>query len=469
MYFKDKSTEKVGSLYLLIVFFFTFVGNNAVSGMTCHRKYKYFASFGVALLLVSCGTQRRVVTSSVPDDMPQQVVALTTMTPQPVVQVAPIVEAPVVQQREVTWEERKQHGLDSLCSQQLFQTSQLGMYVYDLTEGRPLYTLNTTQRMRPASCQKLITSVSAYFYLGSAFQFTTQLCIAGRVSGGVLTGDVYVVGSMDPLLSRADVKQLAAALRSEGISRVSGRLYVDLSMKDDLGYGWGWSWDDDYGPLSALMVDCKDQFASLWVAELGRAGIQLQNKSVQTKTYNGTGRAVAAVAHSIDEVMIPMLKKSENIFAECVFYQIAACGGQKAASRKHAQTKINSLITQLGLPADLYTVADGSGLSPYNYVTPELLVAILNYAYSQPGIFERLYADLPIAGVDGTLEKRMLDTRAAGNVHAKTGTVTGVSSLAGYLTASNGHLLSFCILNQGVSQSALGRAFQDQVCTYLCN
>ncbi len=63
----------------------------------------------------------------------------------------------------------------------------------------------------------------------------------------------------------------------------------------------------------------------------------------------------------------------------------------------------------------------------------------------------------------------MVQTPAAGNVRAKTGTVTGVSSLAGYLTAANGHLISFSIMNQGVPQASLGREFQNQVCIFLCN
>ena len=75
---------------------------------------------------------------------------------------------------------------------------------------------------------------------------------------------------------------------------------------------------------------------------------------------------------------------------------------------------------------------------------------------------------MPIAGVDGTLENRMRTGFARGNVKAKTGTVTGISSLAGYLTAANNHVLAFCIFNQGVLKSADGRAFQDKVCTALC-
>ena len=62
----------------------------------------------------------------------------------------------------------------------------------------------------------------------------------------------------------------------------------------------------------------------------------------------------------------------------------------------------------------------------------------------------------------------MTGTEAEGNVRAKTGTVTGISSLAGYLTTASGHVLAFAIINQGINSSAMGRAFQDKVCQELC-
>ena len=79
-----------------------------------------------------------------------------------------------------------------------------------------------------------------------------------------------------------------------------------------------------------------------------------------------------------------------------------------------------------------------------------------------------LYASMPIAGIDGTLDDRMRRGHAHGNVHAKTGTVTGVSALAGYCTAANGHKLCFSIINMGIRRSATGRRFQDRVCEALC-
>ena len=115
-----------------------------------------------------------------------------------------------------------------------------------------------------------------------------------------------------------------------------------------------------------------------------------------------------------------------------------------------------------------YRIADGSGLSLYNYVTPELMVRLLRYAYLKRDVIAALYPALPVAGVDGTLKKRMTKGPAFENVHAKTGTVTCVTSLAGYCTAANGHKLAFSIINQGCLRDSESRAFQDRVCVAMC-
>ena len=110
-----------------------------------------------------------------------------------------------------------------------------------------------------------------------------------------------------------------------------------------------------------------------------------------------------------------------------------------------------------------YRIADGSGLSLYNYATPELFATLLRYAYASPQILPALYESLPICGEDGTLKKRMRLSTAAGNVRAKTGSVTGISTLAGYCTTAHGHTLCFVIFNQGLIRASHGRAYQDKV------
>jgi D-alanyl-D-alanine carboxypeptidase/D-alanyl-D-alanine-endopeptidase (penicillin-binding protein 4) len=150
-----------------------------------------------------------------------------------------------------------------------------------------------------------------------------------------------------------------------------------------------------------------------------------------------------------------------------MFYQIAASTGERPATAKDARTVINQLVEKLGLNPSSYQFADGSGLSLYNYVSAELEVALLRYAYENENIYHHLLPALPIAGKDGTLRDRMKSSATKGNVHAKTGTLTGISSLCGYLTAYNGHNICFAIINQGLRHGKNGHRFQDRVCTIL--
>jgi len=94
---------------------------------------------------------------------------------------------------------------------------------------------------------------------------------------------------------------------------------------------------------------------------------------------------------------------------------------------------------------------------------------LLRYAYRNGNIYLHLLPALPVAGFDGTLKNRMRNPFTSGNVKAKTGTVMGVSSLAGYCTAANGHRLCFSIINQGVMHGRNGRRFQDRICEALCS
>jgi len=163
-----------------------------------------------------------------------------------------------------------------------------------------------------------------------------------------------------------------------------------------------------------------------------------------------------------------MMKMSDNFYAESMFYQTAASARKVEAKASDARTITKQLIGRLGLGKNPYRIADGSGLSLYNYVSAELLCALLRYAWRSPDMYQTLILSLPIAGVDGTLEKRMRKTPAQRNVRAKTGTLTGISSLAGYCTAANGHQLCFAIINQGLMQNTSGKTFQDNVCSALC-
>ena len=441
---------------------------------------KYTKYLLLLLLLSSCASRHYSQRYShradsqpiVPAVVEQPVVVVEEEEPEaeePVVSARPLVSQ-VHRAPEGTWQATKQQALDLLCQSSLFETTQLGLYVYDLTDGEPLYAVNAAHRMRPASCQKLVTAITALHYLKGNYQLRTEFRISGKVRNGVLEGDLIVVGGMDPLVTSDELLQAAATIRqNQGIETVAGNVVFDLSMREDKPFGLGWCWDDDYGPLSALLVNGKDNFEQEWLSALEAAGIQLRSSSIKRAQADRQARTACVIHHEIDELLEPMMKKSDNIYAECLFYQTAASTGKKFAGQKEAAQRTEDLLkNKIGLDPSPYRIADGSGLSLYDYVSAEMLVALLGYAWRTPDIKEHLLPSLPISGFDGTLKSRMIGTEADGNVRAKTGTVTGIVSLAGYITAANGHTLAFAIINQGVGSSGIGRSFQDKVCIELC-
>ena len=365
------------------------------------------------------------------------------------------------------WPMNVQARLDSLTSDTLLRRTQLGLMVFDLAADSVIYSYGGQQTLRPASTMKLLTSVTALDLLGSRYDYRTSLYYQGRMADGVLEGDVWLVGGMDPLFDDTDMRIMAETLHRVGIDSISGRIMKDVTFKEDMLLGEGWCWDDDNPQLTPLLISRKDEFAERFKEELEKCSI-IVNAPISAGRLPKDALLVCSRSHPLSEVLVPMMKESDNLYAESMFFQIAAATGQRPAKAVHARQAVKSLLSKAGVRGIPYRIADGSGLSLYNYVTPELMVRLLRYAYLKRDVMAALYPALPVAGVDGTLKKRMKGSAAEGNVHAKTGTLTGISSLAGYCRAANQHLLAFCIINQGIMKNAEGRNFQDKVCEALC-
>ena len=358
--------------------------------------------------------------------------------------------------------------LDSLLQDPMFETSQVGLMVYDLTADSVYYQHNARQLLRPASTMKLVTAITALDQLGSSYQFRTRLYHTGTISNGCLNGDIYCVGGFDPMVDMEDVKAFAHQLHTLGVDTLRGRIVTDCSMKEDLDYGEGWCWDDDNPRLKPLMIGRQDIFVDALVEEMMNDSIFIEQVQVTNGRCPADATPVVTRSHTIDQVLIPMMKQSDNYYAEALFYQIAASTGRRPAKASDGCNVVKKLISHIGLGSQPYKIADGSGLSLYNYLSAELETMLLRYAWLHGTIYDHLYPALPVAGYDGTLEKRMTQGPAEGNVRAKTGTLTGISSLAGYCEAENGHQLCFSIINQGVMRNADGKAFQDRFCQVLC-
>lgn len=368
---------------------------------------------------------------------------------------------------ELPWPQNVQVRIGRLMSHSMFETSQVGLMVYDLTADSVLYRKNERQMLRPASTMKVVTAIAAIDILGGSYQFRTSLHYTGKIENGTLTGDVYCVGGFDPRFNADDMKAFAESIRQMGVDTIRGRIVADKSMKDTCLLGEGWCWDDDNPVLSPLLISRKDIFTERFMQELRDAGITVEALN-SAGTLPAGAFTVCTRTHTIDQVLMPMMKESDNLYAEALFYQLAASTGNRPVRAAHARAVIRRLIGKVGLDPSAYKIADGSGLSLYNYVSAEMETRLLRYAYQNTNIYMHLYPSLPIAGEDGTLARRMRGSFASGNVHAKTGTLTGISSLAGYCTAPNGHVLCFSIINQGVMHRHNGRAFQDRLCAALC-
>lgn len=441
--------------------------------------------------------------------------------------------------------------LDALVGSETLKTSEIGVTVFDLTEGRSLYDYQSEKLYRPASIEKIITSVTTLARLGENYTFDTQLRYTGTIRQDTLFGNLYVIGGFDPLFGDEDLGHLADAIRGVGIRYIADTLAADVSMMDSLYWGPGWSWDDtpsSFQPyLSPLMLNqgCVD--ITVTPQEKGTAAIvecsprsdyyQVDNQAVSldpsagklkiTRNWLSNGNQITitgnvprvskstinvvssqdffmrtlvnrleergiGVANSdygecpvstdsipvtpiirlsrpLREVLKEALKESNNLCAEAMFYHIAK--GQFSKKRigsADGTDAINSFMNgAIGMNPDHFNIVDGSGVSLYNYVSPKLMLEYLKYAYYHRPVFLPLYESLPIAGVDGTLRNRMKGTAAANNVHAKTGSVKGVSSLAGYVKARNGHELAFVIINQNIMQLSKARDMQDKICVEL--
>lgn len=151
---------------------------------------------------------------------------------------------------------------------------------------------------------------------------------------------------------------------------------------------------------------------------------------------------------NINDIIIPTNKFSDNYLAETLFKLNGAVSGNNINCVENSKLITKNILKKLNFLPDGFLLNDGSGLSRRNNITSELLTNILIYMYKN-NFYDNLYASLSIAGNDGTLRKRMKNTAAENNLYAKTGTLSNVSSLAGYVNTKNGDKLIFSFIFNG--------------------
>ena len=134
--------------------------------------------------------------------------------------------------------------LEQLVKNELPIGSNIGIYVYDLTDDRPLYDYQGDKLSRPASTMKLVTTITTLAQPKADEPFRTEVWYRGEVRKNTLHGDLYVVGGMDPEFDDAAMDSLANVIARLPFKKIKGHLYGDVSLKDSIYWGAGWSWDD---------------------------------------------------------------------------------------------------------------------------------------------------------------------------------------------------------------------------------
>jgi D-alanyl-D-alanine carboxypeptidase/D-alanyl-D-alanine-endopeptidase (penicillin-binding protein 4) len=168
----------------------------------------------------------------------------------------------------------------------------------------------------------------------------------------------------------------------------------------------------------------------------------------------------------LSEILPAMMKPSQNQIAEILLKTIGLERGGLGTADS-ARKIVGQQLLAWGVQPDGFVVRDGSGLSDQDLLTPETLVRVLD-RIQRDTAFATWYNSLPIAGVDGTIARRMKGTAAEGNVHAKSGTTTKARSLSGYVTTADGERLIFAILvNNTTTPGSVVNAVTDRIAVSL--
>jgi D-alanyl-D-alanine carboxypeptidase/D-alanyl-D-alanine-endopeptidase (penicillin-binding protein 4) len=170
---------------------------------------------------------------------------------------------------------------------------------------------------------------------------------------------------------------------------------------------------------------------------------------------------IAQFDRELPELIAVANKHSDNYVAETIFKLIGAYNGNHKNNSSKSRYVIKGLLNSIGIDTNNFQINDGSGLSRRNKITAESLIKILISLFYHKD-FSKFDSTLSISGVDGTLRKRLIGTKAEGNLRAKTGTLRNVSALAGYVNTLDDEKLAFAFIFNGPNPPAY-KSIEDEI------
>jgi len=352
-------------------------------------------------------------------------------------------------------------------------STKMAIMIYDPLTQDTLVSINHTETMIPASNTKLFTTATALELMGGDYLLSTKiLSDDDGLSDGTIEGNLYIQGFGNPTFSTEDLEELINQLYQSGLRKITGNVVGDDTYFDDVYSRDDWISEERANvklpPISALVIDRnrtivtkkrKGRYRNYFVnvdnpplfaakklrEKLIAYGVEVEGQSISGQTVDD---AKPLVESSIElrELLKEINKSSDNFYAECLFKTLgSAYSGQQGNSFFSTQAILNYIednsIYSIGTK-----IVDGSGISRFDQVTAGALVGLLEKVYFNIKQFDDFFNSLSIAGVDGTLKKRMIGTSAENNFRGKTGTLNGVCSLAGYVTTADEDDLIVCMM-----------------------
>lgn len=341
-----------------------------------------------------------------------------------------------------------------------------GVLVYNPMTKDTVYQLNKLKSMIPASNTKIFTTAVALSELGGDFLISTKIFADDKdIKDGVMHGNIYLKGYGNGLFSSEDLDRMIRELKKLGIRKITGNVVGDDTYFDDVYMRDDWIDDEvrsvNLPPVSALVLNRNQiasqvkkrrkkivtvynkmanpplQIAAIFKAKLVAQGITVLGSNASDATPQ-KAKLLSTFSVPLRNFIASVNKHSDNFLAECLFKIIGAekCGCQGNAF--YSTQAVLTFVADFGIFAKGTAIVDGSGISRYNQITPAALVGILEKMYFDMKNYDDFFNSLSIAGRDGTLRGRMTNSMANNNMHGKTGTLNGVSSLTGFVKNQKG-------------------------------
>lgn len=340
-----------------------------------------------------------------------------------------------------------------------------GVLIYNPLMQDTIFAINESRPMTPASLTKLFTTSTSLGIMGGDHKLSTKLFSEDNdFQDGVLDGNLYIKGFGNSTFTGSDLESLVNELNDKGINVITGSIVGDDSFTDNIYTREDWIDGENANvrlpPISALVLDrnrttvrkkirkryryisenVKDPpifAASKLATELKKAGIEVKGSTKKgitpLKVY-----LLAEKSVRLNELISLINKHSDNFLAECLFKTLGAEVSGVQGNSFFSQQAILKFIKDNSIYSLGTEIVDGSGISRLDQATPLAINGVLEKMYFDLVHFDDFYNSLSTAGIDGTLRGRMMGSSAENNFRGKTGSLNGVSGLAGYLTTPDG-------------------------------